>query len=45
MRILLVQPAPFEDRRLGLENTFWFRAGRIDQHRNDGRRRTRSQKS
>ena len=24
MRILLVQPAPFEDRRLGLENTFWL---------------------
>ena len=24
MRILLVQPAPFEDARLGLENTFWL---------------------
>jgi radical SAM superfamily enzyme YgiQ (UPF0313 family) len=24
MRILLVQPAPFEDRRLGLENTVWM---------------------
>ena len=24
MRILLVQPAPFEDNRLGLENTFWL---------------------
>ena len=24
MRILLVQPAPFEDRRLGLENTIWM---------------------
>ncbi len=24
MRILLVQPAPFEDRRLGLENTVWL---------------------
>ncbi len=24
MRILLVQPAPFEDTRLGLENSFWL---------------------
>jgi radical SAM superfamily enzyme YgiQ (UPF0313 family) len=24
MRILLIQPAPFEDARLGLENTFWL---------------------
>ncbi|MDP6934584.1 MAG: cobalamin-dependent protein, partial [Myxococcota bacterium] len=24
MRILLVQPTPFEDQRLGLENTFWM---------------------